>query len=694
MRKWRVMLTVLLCITLLLSMVVHADQTPTPTPTPKSDKATSTPDNKVVEEKKVSGKKVKKPPYVITVNGSIEEDLSEAIWDLGGTYSLNLLGKREEEKIEGEWQFYVVLTYTFAGETKKIDGVEGGLTAGFEMRMEGTAKGKLIDLVAKKKKEDKENKEKGITPTPTPKQTPVHADDPATVKNSQEAPIETYSAEFEAELTGSIRNLGEQSIGGRMTNENGSQWVEAGINLATEGVQREKATIKLKVDGNNNAIVDITAAKRSVGPFVGIFTSEEELQVKRKESYKWPIWGVWTDINPYEPMPNLQKDVETIKEQIKKNETPKKINYPIGRWVFLKAGKKEDPTIYKTIQVSKDDITFETGEIWPYPGSAMFVPTELTVYSKNLQEVIKTSVPYEYEQVIKYSTITDTIDYPDFGRLVRVRSSNLLGVWSSAGELEMPDVSSDKAITPGIWYEFTRGTEEDAEKTQKGFSAAYSFTRLTVKEDRSMTIEKGSAIMMPIAEDEMVTLSGIKTEAISPEGKSEMSKEEKDDETLLVSDFSKEDSTIKLNLQEYTLIPGLSLKGSWSTENPPYGPPDVEGGAFSIKSPSGEIIEPSADGNWIDFDSEKKAFTWTQMLESPEGILVRKGKYRTIGKDLLLLTDIKGSFYAKPGSKFESFKDKEYMYGEKLFQIEQTKKDDKPDSLSIGGVGSFKPMEE
>jgi hypothetical protein len=83
------------------------------------------------------------------------------------------------------------------------------------------------------------------------------------------------------------------------------------------------------------------------------------------------------------------------------------------------------------------------------------------------------------------------------------------------------------------------------------------------------------------------------------------------------------------------------------------------------------------------------------MISQPDGILVRSGKYRTFGEDLLLLTDIKGSFYARPGTEMKSFTDEDYMYGEKLLQVEQKTDDkDNPISLSIAGEATFLPIKE
>lgn len=639
--------------------------------------------NESTHSTKYTAKKIKNPPYCIVVNGNENNDLSTDPWNAGDTASINIVGQRDDKSIAGEWQFYVSFSYEFSGETEEIKGTSGTLKMGLSARLDGTGKGTMVDLAAKKKKQDEEDKKNGVKREPPPKQVPVHADDPNMVKNSKAAPEELYQTEFDIDMKGTLQNTnGQNTVSGTISSPNGSQWVTADMNFLTGDNSNvdEKGKLKIIIDGDNNVIATLEISGHSYGPYAGVFTCEEELNVKRKDTFTWPIWGVWTDVNPYEPMPNLSKDVTTVNDQIKNNETPKKINYPEGRWVKLKQGKKEDAATYSTIEVSKEDITFETGEIWPYPGSAMFKPSERTVYSKDLQTVLKTEERMEYEQVITYSTASDTIQYPGFGRLVRVSDANLLGVWSSIGKLDMPDVTKVSDVPPGTWYEFVRGSYDESDKAQRGFSAPYTFTRLVVGSDKSVKMEKGSAVIMPIADEELVLLTDLDSGG--------------EDESLVVSEFNKDDGTVLLGGRKYTLIPGLSLKGNWSSMDPPIAAPDAEAGEFSSKDENGGVVDPAKDAQWISFDKEKKSFAWTQILESPDGILVRKGSYRTIGKDLLLLTKIKGSFYARPGKDGQSFKDQDYMYGEKLFVVNQEVKDEDPVSLSISSIGKFLPVKE
>jgi hypothetical protein len=673
MKRLRLILIFVLCAGLLMQS--------TPATAEGSSAATTTKENEPTHQTKYTAKKIKNPPYCIVVNGNEDNDLSTDPWNAGDTASINIVGQRDDKSIAGEWQFFVSFYYELSGETEEIEGTSGTLTMGLSARLDGTGKGTMIDLVAKKKKQDEEDKKNGVKREPPPKQKPVHVDDPNTVKNSKEAPPELYQTEFEMDMKGTVQNTnGASTVSGTISSPSGSQWVTADMDLMSGDNNVDgKAKLKIVIDGDNNVIANLEMSGHAYGPYAGAFTCEEELSTKRKDTVTWPIWGVWTDVNPYEPMPNLTKDVTKINDQIKNNETPKKINYPEGRWVKLKQGKKEDPATYSTIEVSKEDITYETGEIWPYPGSAMFRPSERTVYSKDLQTVLKTDEPMEYELVITYSTASDTIQYPGFGRLVRVSDANLLGVWSSAGKLDMPDVTKVSDVPPGTWYEFVRGSYDDTDNAQRGFSAPYSFTRLVVDSDKSFEIDKGSAVIMPVADEELVLLTDLESG--------------KEDETLLVSDFNKDGGTVLLGGREYTLIPGLALKGSWSSMNLPIAAPDAQAGEFSSKDENGGVVDPPKDAQWLSFDKEKKSFAWTQILESPDGILVRNGSYRTIGKDLLLLTKIKGSFYARPGTDGQSFKDEDYMYGEKLFLLSQEVKDEDPVSMSISGIGKFLPIE-
>ena len=652
--------------------------------------------NEPTSKTKYTAKRIKKPPFCITVNGNEDKDFSTQPWDAGSQTKINIIGQRNDDSIAGDWQFYVTFSMVFSGETEKIQGVNGTLQMGISAQVDGSAKGDMIDLTEKKKKEKEEKKDdwKPLFPEPAPKKpAPVHSD-PNTIRNSQEAPKELYQCEFDVDLAGTMQNMGQNTVYGKLTS--GSQWVSVDANfLPDDGNVKTKGKVRLIIDSNNNVIAYIETDGKPYGPYAGVFTCEEELETKRRDSGTWPIWGVWTDVNPYEPMPDTAKDAKTVSEQIKNDEEVKKIKYPEGRWVKLLQGKKEDVTTYTTLQGSAEDITYESGEIWPYPGSAMFKPDALTVYSKDLKEVLRTYKPMEYELVITYHTANDTITYPRFGSLVRVRNADLLGVWSSIGNIPMPAVSGNADIPMGTWYEFVRGGGDTAEKTQKGYSAAYTFTRIISKKDKSPEIDKGTAIIMPIAGNELVLLTGIETEVVAPDGTKTKLEKAKDNETLTVTDFNKSEGKVKLGLSEYTFIPGLKLKGSWSTIDPPVGPPDAKNGVFMLRDENDEVFDPPADGQWVDFDSDKKTFTWTQMLQGPDGILARKGKYRTFGKDLLLLSEIKGSFYPRPGMDIQGFEDEDYMYGEKLFHVEQkSHKENNPVSMSIVGIAEFLPITE
>ena len=647
---------------------------------PKTPKAESTgeKDNKPTHDTKYTVKKIKKPPYCIAVNGSENSPFLPIYWDADCETQINILGQRDYDTIEGDWQFYVTLYKTYRGNSSWEE-VAGGLQLNFSTEQSGVGKGELIDLIAQKKDKKKTKKTKwempGLDDEPKVKPEPIKVDRDI-MKNIQDAPKELYKTEFDIEFSGTI-NLGPNMLTGEVGEGNDRQIITASELLPDKVEKNSTGKIELMVDSNNNVVASAKIDGKFYGPFVGFFTSEEDLQFQRKDSGKWPIWGVWTNVNPYEPFPNIEKDVKTITGQKGKNETPKKINYPEGKWVTLKQGNKDKPPIYATLQVSKDNIIYETGEIWTYPGSAMFKPEAKTVYSKDLQEILETYPISDYQQIITYHTISDTITYAGFGRLIRVRNAAILGLWSSSGSLGMPDIA-DPGVPDGTWYEF--------------IGSPYTFTRMTVI-DGNVEIDKGAATMYPVSDYEFLILSGITSDIIAPNGTKTGTGITKEDELVSVTEVNKNAGTIKFGAKEYTLIPGFKADGNWTTMEPPLGPPDVEKGAFKTRDEAGNPVDPPADAKWLQFDAKSKIFVLTQMLSEPSGILKETGNYRTFGKDVLLLSEIKGIFYPRPGSAAKGFSEKEYMYGERLLRIMQvTDEDNKPVSLTIAGIGVFRPI--
>lgn len=101
---------------------------------------------------------------------------------------MNIIARRDDEAIEGEWEFHVSFNLDFSGETQQLECLVGGLQMGMGAKLEGKGKGKMVDLVKLQKKEDKEREEKGISPTPTIKAVPIHEEDPNMVRNSKTGP--------------------------------------------------------------------------------------------------------------------------------------------------------------------------------------------------------------------------------------------------------------------------------------------------------------------------------------------------------------------------------------------------------------------------------------------------------------------------------------------------------------------------
>lgn len=446
--------------------------------------------------------------------------------------------------------------------------------------------------------------------------------------------------------------------------------------------------VTMYIDSKDNVSVSLELQGEEYGPFRGVFTCEEDLEIQRKDSGTWPIWGVWTDRNPYEPMPDFEKDFETVQGQVRKGETPKKVNYPEGRWLMFDKGSKDKPRRYSILEVSSEDVVYETGELWPYPGSVMFKPDYKVIASKDLTMNSGKFSPPEYDLAVTYNDASDTLVHPFLGTLVRVRNVKIVGIWSSISDQLMPDIEDVADIPEGTWYEFKKNTDKE-DDTIWGISAAYTFSRIISDKDNSVEIDKGLAIMMPIQDNEFVQLTKIQCEKIAPDGT--VTRVEKEDESVVVSEYGK--GQIKFNMMQYYSVSSLNLKGKWSTVIPPVDPPDAEEGIYEVWDENGNAVYSAENAVWIEFNSSKQTFVWTEILEEPDGILIMTGNYRTFGKDLLVLTEIKGSFYARRGSGAQSFKDRDYMYGEMVFQVEQVvDKNKNPIELKIESVGTFKPL--
>lgn len=645
---------------------------------------------------KYTAKKVKKPPYCISVDGSEDKDFADPVWDVDSKTRINIIGQCDDEKIGSQWQFYVKVFVLFSGETDPIEGLDGSLKIGLFAQLDGTAKADMTDIAEKRKEKAEEEKKERKTYTPRPTPPKIDAS-PEEIRKMESSTKEVYKTEFDIDLQGNISNWDSETVYGKLGK--GDQYTEVHADFMPEDTTvKSKAKVKLSVFSENDVVVEIEMEGKTYGPYAGIFTCRDDLETQRKDSGTWPIWGVWTDVNPYERMPNAPGDYKTIQEQIKKNEKPKKINYKEGRWVSLKKGKGDEPSTYSTLQVSEEDITYEEGEMWPFPGSSLFKPKARTVYSRDMTEEISSYKLPDYTVHITYYTGSDRINYQGFGMLIRVRNPNVLGIWSSVGALPMPNVERDSDIPIGTWYEFKKGGSEEQAKASSYCSAAYTFTRIISDKDKSIVIDKGTAIMMPVADNDLITLSSIESEKIEKNGTK--TKSTKEDEIIGISDYSKSEGTIEYNEIEYTSIPGMSIEGRWSTLEPSVKAPDVKSGSFKVRAENGNAFDPPADSQWLDFDKGEKTLTWTKMVSEPAGILVETSKYRTFGEDLLLLTDIKGSFYANPGTGIESFEDEEYMYGEKLLHVEKIEKEIEvegekvkaPVSFSIEGEAKFLPI--
>lgn len=658
--KWKKLLAVCLSVILLVTNIKTpigaVDKTPTPTPT-----------DEVQHDGKVSGKFERQPPYVITVEDRNEYDYSQPGIKATETSYLTLIGQCDDDSANGEWNFSFRFRDKYVSETEKMGELIGSIGMGIEVFGTGVS-----DATMKKPEKKK------ATPTPVPSD-----DDLPLASLEPSGPPVVNTCKFETTMALEIANTENAgSITGFLMAPNGESRVDANVDLLNgQGGGTVSVKALINVFDDDRVRVEFTVDGKSMY-FDGVLTSEKELTVKRKESFKWPIWGVWTDINPYEPMPNVLKDLDALKEN-----PDKKIAYPVGQWLMLKAGRKEIPSTYAFVQSTDEKVIFESGEIWPYPGSGMFVPLVRKELSPNLKEVISENLPNRYTIDMNYRTATDGLWVPVFGNLVRVRDAILYGTWSSAGDIPVPQKGQEASVPDGTWIEFSRDTSGSAiDNTISGYSGQSIFTRTIIQSGKVEQVDKGTAITIPLADEEMVHLLAIQStrgDVVS----------ELPDETLILSGYDKAAGTVELNQVQYVNVSGGGPGGLWCSDYNPTYPPDVAHGAFRAKDASGKIVDQDEGTIWIAFDNKAKTFTRTQLLTEPIGYLVESGKFRTVGGNVLVLMDMTASFYPDPEQSdlCLGFQNRLNTIGEQLLPFEKSKDGE---TLEIGGYGTLVAVPE
>lgn len=643
---------------------------------------------------KVTGKYVRKPPFVITVDDSNILDLSDTSITAGMTTYLTLIGQNNSDKLEGEWTFAFRYRFVMEADMNPIKGLVGGVGMGFDASGTGSATAPL-------------KTPKRPSPTPTPLFTTDEDDAPPDPLASLVPEEDTYvpTGEFTTTVPMLMANMrGGDTVHGRLEAPDGSQWVEGGYNLFDSGttVNLElKFHIVVKPDDQVRVTVE---ADGKTAYFDGWLTSEQELDVKRKETWKWPIWGVWTDINPYNAMPGVEKDLTALEE-----DPDKKISYPAGNWLAMKAGKKEDAATYQIVETTAEQVIWEKGEIWAYPGSAMFKPTLRRVFSPDLKTVLSEQSLGDRPVDMTYRTESDRLWVPTLGNLVRVRNGLVPGSWSDAGDHPVPGYGDDTELPDGTWIVFARttsngsstsgsnngsggssgssgsgGSESDAPQAIAGYSGTGTFTRLFVEDGEIFRTDKGSALCMPIGDDDLMALSGITSET-------DGSKIDIDDETVHVSDFDKAAGTVSLNGVPYFNAGNPSPVGSWYSDAAAPVAPDIAGGGVKPRREDGTVVEPRKRMQWLTLNDDK-TFVWTQVVENGDGeleenggILEERGKFKTVGGNMLQLTDMTGT-YVPFDPDATGFENQQNGLADRLLQFDHDKD---AGTLEISGAGTF-----
>ena len=661
--KWKRRMAVILACLLITGVfgapIAVDGKSPAATPSP-------TPTDEVAHEGKVSGKWVRTPPFVITVEDKDGYDASQSGVSASQAGWLTMIGQCDDDRVDGAWQFSFRFRYVYASETEKMVELVGGLGMGVELTGTGTADATMAAPEKKKKTTPSESAKNGDPLAPL----------------TPDGPPASFSCTFETTMALEIvRPESAGSISGFLMAPTGESRVDARLDLlGGQGGGTVPVKARINVFGDDRVRVAFSVDGKPMY-FDGVLTSEKELDVRRKESWKWPIWGVWTDRNPYEPMPNVPKDLEALKEK-----PDKKIAYPLGQWLMLKAGRKDDPSTYAFVQSTDSGVVYEQGEIWPYPGSARFVPRTRKEMSKDLRSVQSETVPDGYAIDMTYRTATDSLWVPAFGHLVRVRDAILYGAWSTAGDVAVPQKGQKASVPDGTWLEFSRDTSENAQAMSvSGYSGQSLFTRTVIRDGTVQRVDTGTAITMPIAEEEMVHLVNL----VSTIG-DQVS--ELPDETLLVTQYDKAAGTVDLNQVSYTSVTGAGPGGVWCSAVPVTRPPDAARGAVLAMDPQGAMIAPDPGTVWMQFNNKAKTFTRTTLLDDPIGYLVETGRFRTVGGNVLVLFDMTAGFFPDPekGDLDAAFQNRPNTIGEQVLPFEKTK----DDGLQIGGIGTLHEVPE
>jgi len=453
--------------------------------------------------------------------------------------------------------------------------------------------------------------------------------------------------------------------------------------------------IEISIDSSDVAKAKITWGKEDEMNLTGKLTYGYELEMTRKASKSYPIWGSWTDKDVYAPFPAILDDYKARQKEIEAREedpTAKvtEILYNNGKWLTLTKLKKakthaetSKPASYELVEITDKFIRYEKGEIWP--SAALFTKPALSyrfprdhqdneaLYSLPLEKYAQ--MPVNVLSTIRYVEMYDTL-WVNNGifmpvELQRVRDMVIMETWSSVEDVKKPTPKNLGEVA-GTWYEFSLrkgeyvdGADENGlpVKLYKPTGVGgFVFEKVTVERDGAAEILIGAARLLAFEQmlecdiEKRIVISAAGARKDESYGLDEDGDPQEDfdyeDFVIRYADYDKDTETIKLNDALYYNVTKATLDGIWSTDesslngtwcNDKSAPkmPDIsdEDARELLRQEYGEYIM-----EWHKFDASAREFT--RLYWAPGyGILEEKGSFKALGDASLVLYRITGSYY-------------------------------------------------
>ncbi len=353
-----------------------------PSPSPDSEKSFF---GNTDMEFKISARKVRTAPFQIHVEGLQMIERPEDSVLISEEMDVKINGRKQNgDKPGGSgWMFTIAADYKVTCKVAPVQGMTLDISVGLAAWNFG-----LADAVSLKDLQPPKKKDPTMRWTPpenkrvTPEELRAQLLDPNDPKKGlQLVPTVKYSAVFKVPTT--YRTYIPADREGFLSayaapEEDPSQFVSGDFGFKPgETTGSGEMTVEIQIDSMDFVSAYILVDGARFGPFGGLLTSDEELQIKLKGKEDYPIWGVWTN-NPSAAVPDPNQD----RAKVKAGE--KSPDYAEGQWLILTQGKKGQPSTYTSIEVRENTIFYEEGELWRHVETFDLHPTAKLTFPKDL----------------------------------------------------------------------------------------------------------------------------------------------------------------------------------------------------------------------------------------------------------------------------------------------------------------------